>query len=127
MSNIDKQTLRDIATAAVSTPLWHAVGVFGEIVDPADEEWKPVHDFCKTFTAERVLALLGELEAKDKRIDEQMEVMRQAACDISYAIFNLTGSDLSRLQPGVVETTDPTDTALIAERSLRAAAAAKGE
>ncbi|KHG56188.1 Ead/Ea22-like protein [Enterobacter hormaechei subsp. xiangfangensis] len=70
MSNIDKQTLRDIATAAVSTPLWHAVGVFGEVVDPANPEWKPVHDFCKTFTAERVLALLDELEAKEKRIAE---------------------------------------------------------
>ncbi|WP_368537336.1 ead/Ea22-like family protein [Enterobacter hormaechei] len=69
MSNIDKQTLRDIAAAAKSTPLWHAVGVFGEIVDPADQEWKPVHDFCKTFTAERVLALLDELEAKDNRIN----------------------------------------------------------
>ncbi|HAT7728301.1 TPA: hypothetical protein JAX37_000099 [Enterobacter cloacae] len=74
-----------------------------------------------------VLALLDELEAKDKRIAEQREIMRQAASDISYAIFNLTGSELSRLQPGVIESTDPTDTALIAERSLRAAAAGKGE
>ena len=63
MSNIDKQALRDIAAAAESAPLWHAVGVFGEVVDPANPEWKPVHDFCKTFTAERVLALLDELEA----------------------------------------------------------------
>lgn len=69
MSNIDKQALRDIAAAAVSTPLWHAVGIFGEVVDPAKPEWKPVHDFCKTFTAERVLALLDELEAKDNRIN----------------------------------------------------------
>jgi hypothetical protein len=127
MSNIDKQALRDIAEAAKSTPLWHAVGVFGEVVDPAKPEWKPVHDFCKTFTAERVLALLDELEAAEKRIAEKREIMRQAASDISYAIFNLTGSDLSRLNPGVVETTDPTDTALIAERNLRAAAAGKGE
>lgn len=74
-----------------------------------------------------ILALLDELEAAEKRISEQKEVMRQAASDISYAIFNLTGSDLSRLQPGVVETTDPTDTALIAERNLRAAAAGNGE
>lgn len=70
MSNIDKQALRDIATAAVSTPLWHAVGIFGEVVDPAKPEWKPVHEFCKTFTAERVLALLEELEAAEKRIAE---------------------------------------------------------
>ncbi|HGH4619143.1 TPA: ead/Ea22-like family protein [Enterobacter cloacae] len=64
MSNIDKQALRDIAAAAESAPLWHAVGIFGEVVDPAKPEWKPVHDFCKTFTAERVLALLDELEAE---------------------------------------------------------------
>lgn len=70
MSNIDKQALRDIAAAAVSTPLWHAVGIFGEVVDLAKPEWKPVHDFCKTFTAERVLDLLDELEAKDKQIAE---------------------------------------------------------
>ncbi|EDZ0847823.1 ead/Ea22-like family protein [Salmonella enterica] len=70
MSNIDKQALRNIAAAAESAPLWHAVGVFGEVVDQANPEWKPVHDFCKTFTAERVLALLDELEAKEKRIAE---------------------------------------------------------
>lgn len=70
MSNIDKQALRNIAAAAESAPLWHAVGVFGEVVDPANPEWKPVHDFCKTFTAERVLELLDELEAKEKRIAE---------------------------------------------------------
>lgn len=78
MSNIDKQTLRDIAAAAKSTPLWHAVGVFGEVVDPANPEWKPVHDFCKTFTAERVLALLDELEAEDKRIADLRETLLAA-------------------------------------------------
>jgi len=83
---IDKQALRDIAAAAESAPLWHAVGVFGEVVDPANPEWKPVHDFCKTFTAERVLALLDELEAKDKRIAELSSaviapgIMRCAGC-----------------------------------------------
>lgn len=80
MSNIDKQALRDIAIAADSTPLWNAVGVFGESVDPANPEWKPVHDFCKTFTAERVLALLDELEAlklanaaQDDHINQQQD------------------------------------------------------
>ncbi|WP_239661377.1 ead/Ea22-like family protein [Enterobacter hormaechei] len=70
MSNIDKQALRDIASSAESAPLWYAVGVFGEVVDSAKPEWKPVHEFCKTFTAGRVLALLDELEAKDKQIDD---------------------------------------------------------
>ena len=70
---------------------------------------------------------MAKLSAVEKRNAEQREIMRQAAGDIAYAIFNLTGSDLSRLQPGVVETTDPTDTALIAERNLRAASSPKGE
>ena len=69
-----------------------------------------------------VLELLAERDADKARIADQREVMRQAAADIAYAIFNLTGADISRLSPGVVESTDPTDTALIAERNLRAAA-----
>lgn len=70
MSNINKQELRTVATAAKSAPSWYAVGEFGDVVDPAKPEWKPVHEFCKTFTAERVLALLDELEAAEKRIAE---------------------------------------------------------
>lgn len=77
MSNIDKQALRDIASAAKSTPLWHAVGVFGEVVGPDKPEWKPVHDFCKTFTAERVLALLDELEAVNR-----LNIQLQQKCEI---------------------------------------------
>ncbi|HCT8059934.1 Uncharacterised protein [Enterobacter hormaechei] len=107
MSNIDKRAREKLKSAA------------SKAVDNFDPNM-----FVETRD---MLALLDELETKDKRIYEQREIMRQAASDISYAIFNLTGSDLSRLQPGVVETTDPTDTALIAERSLRAAAAGKGE
>lgn len=85
MSNIDKQALRDIAAAAVSTPLWHAVGVFGEVVDPANPEWKPVHDFCKTFTAERVLALLDELEAADA-LNKHLELAIRRAEGCSEAL-----------------------------------------
>ncbi|HGG9052429.1 ead/Ea22-like family protein [Enterobacter hormaechei] len=70
MSNIDKQALRNLAVAAKLTPSWYAVGEFGDVVDPAKPEWKPVHEFCKTFTAARVLALLDELEAAEKRIAE---------------------------------------------------------
>lgn len=70
MSNIDKQALRNLAVAAKLAPSWYAVGEFGDVVDPAKPEWKPVHEFCKTFTAERVLALLDELEAAESRIAE---------------------------------------------------------
>lgn len=69
MSNIDKQALRNLAVAAKLAPSWYAVGEFGDVVDPAKPEWKPVHEFCKTFTAARVLALLDELEAAENRID----------------------------------------------------------
>jgi Ead/Ea22-like protein len=70
VSNIEKHVLRSIAATAKSAPSWYAVGEFGDVVEPAKPEWKPVHEFCKTFTVERVLALLDELEAKDKRIAE---------------------------------------------------------
>lgn len=59
---INKQALRTVAAAAKSAPSWYAVGKFGDVVDPAKAEWKPVYEFCKTFTAERVLALLDELD-----------------------------------------------------------------
>ncbi|HHT8245415.1 TPA: ead/Ea22-like family protein [Citrobacter freundii] len=75
MSNIDKQALRNLAVAAKLAPSWYAVGKFGDVVDPAKPEWKPVHEFCKTFTAARVLALLDELEAKDKQIADLKEVL----------------------------------------------------
>ncbi|ELE9727522.1 ead/Ea22-like family protein [Enterobacter kobei] len=102
MSNIDKQALRDIAAAAESAPLWHAVGVFGEVVDPDKPEWKPVHDFCKTFTAERVLALLGELEAKDKRIAEltgENEYIRKRFKEADL----LFGKNLLVMQAAIIE------------------------
>ncbi|EJM1499109.1 ead/Ea22-like family protein [Escherichia coli] len=127
MSNIDKRALREAAEKAISEEgetWWNEdqlASDYGLALHRTDAK------FIAAANPATVLALLDELEAAEKRIDEQREIMRQAASDISYAIFNLTGSDLSRLQPGVVETTDPTDTALIAERSLRAAAAGKGE
>ncbi|EHF4994356.1 ead/Ea22-like family protein [Enterobacter hormaechei] len=148
MSNIDKQALRETAEKATSGK-WErgdGNGNGGELLVYCDDalgsavcEMTSEHNaipkyqrinnlnFIAAANPATVLALLNELEAVEKRIDEQREIMRQAASDISYAIFNLTGSDLSRLNPGVVETTDPTDTALIAERNLRAAAAGKGE
>ncbi|HGT2975471.1 ead/Ea22-like family protein [Enterobacter hormaechei] len=80
MSNIDKQALRNLAVAAKLAPSWYAVGEFGDVVDPAKPEWKPVHEFCKTFTAARVLALLNELEAlklanaaQDDHINQQQD------------------------------------------------------
>ncbi|HGH4719158.1 TPA: hypothetical protein ACJIW5_004273 [Enterobacter hormaechei] len=124
MSNIDKRAFA--MTKELATLMVERFSMSPVSCKLLNEAWKK--EFSdEVAIAERMLALLDELEAKDKRIAEQREIMRQAASDISYAIFSLTGSDLSRLQPGVIETTDPTDTALIAERSLRAAADGKGE
>ncbi|MEN4395006.1 hypothetical protein [Enterobacter cloacae] len=124
MSNIDKRAFA--MTKELATLMVERFSMSPVSCKLLNEAWKKeLSD--EVAIAERMLALLDELEAKDKRIAEQREIMRQAASDISYAIFSLTGSDLSRLQPGVIETTDPTDTALIAERSLRAAADGKGE
>ena len=179
MSNIDKQALREAAEKATPGRIGDRIDGSGSIkyqcfgndgslvlqTDHKNMEYGFIGEnseadelFFRMCDPATMLALLDELEAKDKQIDdlkataahsnagwneaheqearaeaaekriaEQREIMRQAASDISYAIFNLTGSDLSRLNPGVVETTDPTDTALIAERNLRAAAAGKGE
>ena len=154
MSNIDKQALTDeeISKAFAGTNFGRDdfKNILAETVIDAAAGWRCGYTattictqlglltpkgcasalglrFISEHVQRETKRLKDELEAKDKRIDEQREIMRQAASDISYAIFNLTGSDLSRLNPGVVETTDPTDTALIAERNLRAAAAGKGE
>lgn len=154
MSNIDKQALRGLS---VEAPFYLAECCnCGEVMPSSklresrnypDDDGEAYCPHCNAddcdiadlgatgsegvtawnYQQKRIEALLDELEAAEKRIAEQSEIMRQAASDISYAIFNLTGSDLRRLKPGVVESTDPTDTALIAERSLRAAAAGKGE
>ncbi len=155
MSNIDKQALTAesvresgnillivaarMARRELFTPLHYvselpqkvvSMRVFREALERSEETLQ--REVCKIVDGhdlmqKKLKEVEAKLEAAEKRIAEQKEVMRQAASDISYAIFNLTGSDLSRLQPGVVETTDPTDTALIAERNLRAAAAGKGE
>ncbi|EMW0832858.1 ead/Ea22-like family protein [Enterobacter roggenkampii] len=146
MSNIDKRALREAAKAVgkndwqyVYTRDLSATGRGYITVGGAEaiyclnkatggvKQSENVLRYIAAANPATFLALLDELEAAQKLIDEQREIMRQAASDISYAIFNLTGSDLSRLKPGVIETTDPTDTALIAERNLRAAAAGKGE
>ncbi|MCM6968527.1 ead/Ea22-like family protein [Enterobacter hormaechei] len=87
MSNIDKQELRNLAVAAKLAPSWYAVGEFGDVVDPAKPEWKPVHEFCKTFTAERVLALLDELEAKDKRIESALSLLSDVTTENVWEII----------------------------------------
>ncbi|MGX5108008.1 ead/Ea22-like family protein [Enterobacter cloacae] len=87
----EQQALRNLAAAAKSAPSWYAVGAFGDVVDPAKPEWKPVHEFCKTFTASRVLALLDELEAKDKLIAELTDSLKQTVS--GYKSCLRTGHD----------------------------------
>ena len=48
------------------------------------------------------------------------ELLERIANDIAYAIFNLADKKLSDLKPGIIETTDPADSGLIAERTIRA-------
>ncbi|EOI6872406.1 TPA: hypothetical protein PXN07_000006 [Yersinia enterocolitica] len=71
-------------------------------------------------TIARVHRLVGEnavlkTNARDIAID--------AANNIAYAIFNLSGKTLDDLKQGISETTSPTGSALIAERNLREFAA----
>ncbi|ELN2576676.1 ead/Ea22-like family protein [Enterobacter kobei] len=62
MSNIDKQALREAAANAK---------IAGEApIMPFDQRITALNDFMKHCTPATVLALLDELEAKDKRIAE---------------------------------------------------------
>ncbi|EOU3404868.1 MULTISPECIES: ead/Ea22-like family protein [Enterobacter cloacae complex] len=128
MSNIDKQALRNLAVAAKLAPSWYAVGEFGDVVDPAKPEWKPVHEFCKTFTAARVLALLDELEAKDKLIAELTDSLKQTVSGYKSClrtgherILDL-GGDCDSPEVMIAGSTD-----IQQAEKLLAAAAGKGE
>lgn len=55
--------------------------------------------------------------------NDAIEVAIDAANSIAYAIFNLSNITVHDLKPGVIETTGPAESALIAERNLREFAA----
>ncbi|WP_235027211.1 ead/Ea22-like family protein [Enterobacter hormaechei] len=118
MSNIDKQALRNLAVAAKLAPSWYAVGEFGDVVDPAKPEWKPVHEFCKTFTAARVLALLDELEAKDRQMAELLNIISRHTIELGWGEKPITLAEL------IISREGSGSDALVA---IRAAAAGKGE
>lgn len=78
----------------------------------------------------KVASLQAERDELNKQVvnlavqaEDQRAVMSRAANDIAYAIFNLSDKTLNDLKPGIIESTCPTDTALIAERELRKGAA----
>jgi hypothetical protein len=48
------------------------------------------------------------------------ELLQRSAHNIAYAVFNLADKKLDDLKPGLIETSDPADSALIVERELRA-------
>ncbi|HHA1980420.1 TPA: ead/Ea22-like family protein [Enterobacter ludwigii] len=92
MSNIDKCALRALATALDGDD-WHAEGnsVYGGAYDVGDNVCydhiascesvngeSPLADFIAAANPATVLALLDELEAKDKRIAEQRETLLAA-------------------------------------------------
>lgn len=91
MSNIEKQALREAAEKAGSDK-WQAKKINGEFYvirngsykklhgfrsyQPiAEIEHKPVRDFVAAASPANVLALLDELEAKDKRIADYQELI----------------------------------------------------
>lgn len=86
-----------------------------------------------TESMEQRKAIKAERDEKNKQVvdlavevEEQRTIMSRAANDIAYAIFNLSDKKLDDLKPGIIESTCPTDTALIAERELRNASERKG-
>jgi len=81
-------------------------------------------------TANQLLAENATLKAEVARLNKQVQalaenkqsardVMLYAANNIAYAIFNLSDKKLADLRQGLMDTTSPTDSALLAERELR--------
>jgi uncharacterized protein YfeS len=62
-----------------------------------------------------------QLAAANGRVKICREAMLYAEDALAYAAFNINGSKLENLAPGLMESTCPADTALIAQRQLRAA------
>ncbi|WP_226968385.1 hypothetical protein [Yersinia frederiksenii] len=75
------------------------------------------------------IARVQQLVAENATLrSDAREVAIDAANSIAYAIFNLSDKTLSDLKPGIIDTTCPTGSALIAERNLREfAASLRGE
>lgn len=70
------------------------------------------------------IARVQQLVAENATLrSDAREVAIDAANSIAYAIFNLSDKTLSDLKPGIIDTTCPTGSALIAERNLREFAA----
>ena len=71
--------------------------------------------------------LFSELESvkaeRDALAQRAISIVEDAANQIAYAVFNLSDKSLDDLNPGLCDTTCPTDSALLAERRLRAFAA----
>ncbi|WP_052730606.1 hypothetical protein [Serratia liquefaciens] len=60
---------------------------------------------------------------RDALAQRSISIVEDAANKIAYAVFNLSDKSLDDLNPGLCDTTCPTDSALLAERRLRAFAA----
>ncbi|CFR18121.1 hypothetical protein [Yersinia frederiksenii] len=83
----------------------------------------------KGAVAGDTIANVQQLVAENATLkSDAREVAIDAANSIAYAIFNLSDKTLNDLKPGIIDTTCPTGSALIAERNLREfAASLRGE
>ncbi|MES4613576.1 hypothetical protein V2154_16795 [Ewingella sp. CoE-038-23] len=68
---------------------------------------------------EYVMGLVAERDGLAEKLALAENIAISSANDIAYAIFNLSNKKLSQLKNGIIESTCPTDSALIAERNLR--------
>lgn len=62
-----------------------------------------------------------ELKRVTKQRDELLAAAKQAVDRIAYAIYNLADKKLEELPAGIIDSTDPVYSGLIAEKFLRAA------
>jgi hypothetical protein len=61
-----------------------------------------------------------KLEEARKDADNNRQILMRCADDVAYVAFNIDGSKLQDLNPRIVETSEPSVTALLVERRLRA-------
>ncbi|WP_337020863.1 hypothetical protein [Pantoea anthophila] len=80
-----------------------------------------------TLLASDALKVIANLKAQRDALAAENSALKhevagemlRAANDIAYSVFNLADMKVTDLKPGVIESTGPAETALIAERNLR--------
>ncbi|MGX7395735.1 ead/Ea22-like family protein [Enterobacter sp. ESY66] len=133
MSNIDKQALREIAAAAVGAHERLSVMPHDDIFDISlaegtqlDADITALNALNSAANPATVLAMLDELEAKDKRIAE-LEAREVRLTDINEYLAEVHDKTLNRAFRLLAEGVRAGDVAAMRAAGINIAAAGKGE